>query len=232
MRPCVKNCGREAIGKCGRYCDECRSLTRRKNLKWKPTPEIDAIITEAYRTGYRQGASEFVSHKTGWPTWIVKKRALAIGIIRTEPKEPLWSAAEIKVLEEFVWMCPDRLRLKLKKVCGTSRTNTAILLKKKRLKLRVSDASGYSAHRLAGLFGVDPRGVIRRWVTFGWLKAVRRGSDRPDDAWYIEHADVYRFVLAHPEEIDLAKVDRLWFLDLVTQGKIGVRDEAAPRRAA
>ncbi len=32
-----------------------------------------------------------------------------------------------------------------------------------------------------------------------------------------------KFVLKHPDEIDLRKVEKWWFLDLVTAGRIGIR---------
>ena len=84
---------------------------------------------------------------------------------------------------------------------------------------------------MAGLFGIDSHNV-GKWIRFGWLTAEKRGTDRTavqgGDIWFIHHEQVYRFVLGHPEEIDLAKVDKLWFLDLVTRGKIGfqLRDAA------
>lgn len=226
---CVKGCGREATGKVARYCDQCRSTVRRKRKIWVPTPEIDAVIRDAWTRGHGQGCSQFVVNRIGWPKWAVCKRALAIGAYRAEPREPRWTAAEIAVVEKYAWMGEKGIQGKLKAICGTRRTATAIHLKRRRLGLRSSDISGYSAYRLAGLMGIEPKKVSHQWIKFGWLKAKRRGQERTasqgGDAWYISHDSVYRFVLEHPEEIDLARVDRLWFLDLVTRGKIGVAVE-------
>jgi hypothetical protein len=36
----------------------------------------------------------------------------------------------------------------------------------------------------------------------------------------IREKDVRRFILQHPTEIDLRKVDQLWFLDLITNGLV------------
>lgn len=38
--------------------------------------------------------------------------------------------------------------------------------------------------------------------------------------YLIHESDVYKFILARPLEFDIRKVDQLWFLDLVTEGKI------------
>jgi hypothetical protein len=231
MIACVRDCGREAVGKYARYCDQCRSVVRRKRKIWIPTPEIDALIRQAWAEGHGQGCSQFVTHRIGWPKHAVCLRALAIGAYRAEPREPRWTAEEIAVVEQYAWMGEKRIQMKLQAICGTRRTPMAIHLKRQRLGLRSGDTGGYSAYRLAGLMGIDPKKVSHQWIKFGWLKAERRGQDRTaaqgGDAWYIRHESVYRFVLEHPEEIDLGRVDRLWFLDLVTRGKIGVAVERA-----
>jgi hypothetical protein len=59
------------------------------------------------------------------------------------------------------------------------------------------------------------------------LHATRRGTDRTEaqggDSYWITHKAVRDFVLRCPDEIDLAKVEKMWFLDLVTAGRLGVR---------
>lgn len=54
------------------------------------------------------------------------------------------------------------------------------------------------------------------------LKASTRGTARGErqigDIYLIRERDVRRFVLEHPSEIDLRKVDQLWFLDRLTNG--------------
>jgi hypothetical protein len=42
------------------------------------------------------------------------------------------------------------------------------------------------------------------------------GRRHLSDPW----KDVRRFILQHPTEIDLRKVDQLWFLDLITNGLV------------
>jgi hypothetical protein len=117
----------------------------------------------------------------------------------------------------------ERIRLYLKRQCGTNRTVTAICLKRKRLRLRTRNGDGYTANSLASLFGVDSHKVLR-WIKQGWLSAHRRGTRRTElqggDSWWIPHASVYRFALEHPEEYLLRSVEQLWFLDLISGGRI------------
>jgi hypothetical protein len=225
------DCDEAPNGKYAKYCDEHRSIYRRKKARWIPTPAIDAMIVESWKSiAHGKAAALYVRERTGWPIWKVKQRAVALGVSRQRVKEKPWAEEELGILEQFAWMCPDRIRLKLK-AAGYSRTATAIVLKRKRLNL-LSNLDGYSASKLGALMGEDIHKVTR-WIKFGWLHAVRRGQDRTElqggDAWYIAHTSVYKFVLAHPEEVDLCNVEKLWFLDLATNGKIGVqeRDHAA-----
>jgi hypothetical protein len=215
-RPCADGCGRSAVGRYALYCRQCRAGHRIKPSKYTPTPEIDALIAKAWQTGHGSGAGLYVSRKTGWPVWKVKRRAVALGVARNVPKESLWSKAEMECLEEHAWMSPEGIQRKIAKLCGTTRTLVAIVLKRKRLKIAGSRSGGYTTGDLVRLFGVDRNKVLNRWIKFGWLKTDTSGAFNRAD-----HKAVYNFVLSHPEEIDLGRVDRLWFLDLVTKGKIG-----------
>jgi hypothetical protein len=49
------------------------------------------------------------------------------------------------------------------------------------------------------------------------LVAVRR---RTIHTYAIQEKDIRRFILEHPTEIDLRKIDQLWFLDLITKGLV------------
>jgi hypothetical protein len=63
---------------------------------------------------------------------------------------------------------------------------------------------------------------VTRWINAGQLKATLRGTARDErqngDIYLIREKDVRRFVLEHPSDIDLRKVDQLWFLDMLTNG--------------
>jgi len=42
---------------------------------------------------------------------------------------------------------------------------------------------------------------------------VSRGPQQNGDSYLIQEKDVRRFILEHPTDIDLRKVDQIWFLD-------------------
>jgi len=61
-------------------------------------------------------------------------------------------------------------------------------------------------------------------IKSGHLKARFRGTARGEqqngDSYLIQEKDVRYFTLEHPTDIDLRKVDQLWFLDLITNGLV------------
>jgi hypothetical protein len=65
---------------------------------------------------------------------------------------------------------------------------------------------------------------VLAWIRRGILAAERRGTNRTQrqggDIWWISDRAVRRFILRYPEEIDLARVEKIWFLDLLTGGKL------------
>lgn len=184
--------------------------------------EIDRLIRETYlrdpgartRPGIR-----ILSKRVGIPHWALKKRARELGLART--KEKPWSEPELEILARYAWMSDERLRLKLK-AAGYSRTVTGIHLKLRRMKFK-ADPEFYSATGLAQALGIDSH-VVSRWIKCGHLKAGLRGTARGEqqngDIYLIREKDIRRFILEHPMEIDLRKVDQLWFLDLITNGLV------------
>jgi hypothetical protein len=64
---------------------------------------------------------------------------------------------------------------------------------------------------------------VSRWISRSHLKAqlsgTARGEQQNGDIYLIREKAVRRFILKHPTEIDLSKVD-LWFLDLLTNGLV------------
>jgi hypothetical protein len=76
---------------------------------------------------------------------------------------------------------------------------------------------------LADALGVDVKKVLR-WIHRGILRAERRGTERlpqqGGDIWWIPDASVRKFILNFPGEIDLARVEKIWFLNLLTNGKL------------
>jgi hypothetical protein len=160
----------------------------------------------------------------------VNRRARAIGLAHT--KEAYWSQTEEWVLQRWGHLTDAAIRTKLEKA-GYKRSLTAVNLKVRRLRIK-QNLDGYSANRLAEAFGID-RHIIARWIRLGYLRAERRGTARTEaqggDMYWIRRDDVRTFILGNPEEVDLAKVEKIWFLDLITNGNLLGTGKSARTRA-
>jgi hypothetical protein len=145
------------------------------------------------------------------PQWAVNRRAVALGLAR--PKDRPWSPDEEERLDKYYWRTSVKALAK-----RLGRSVTAIRLKAKRLGLRKHE-EGYTACSLAQALGVDPHWVAAR-IQDGKLKAVHRKTERTPaqggDSWLITEEAVVAFVREYPYEIDLRKVNGLWFMDLVS----------------
>jgi hypothetical protein len=228
VRFCVCGCGRSVELPHARYAAPCRSARRRRRLKYAPTPEIDAAIRQAYDRFQKFGnrtAITTAACKIGWPKWKVNRRAIELGIARV--KESTWSQGELDILTRYGWMCDGILSERLA-AAGFHRTRTAVHLKKKRLRIS-ANGDWYSATQLAEAFGIDGHKIVH-WIQSGLLRASRRGTARTDaqhgDTFAIQHRDVREFAIAHPGEYELAKVDKAWFLELVTGRDAGAEEDA------
>src|SRR5208283_674945 len=201
--------------------DRCRAKVQSRR-KYVFTDQVDQLIREIYlihREAKNRPGIPLLAKKVGMPHWALKKRARELGLTRT--KELPWGERELEILAGYAWMSDERIRLKLK-AAGYPRTVTAIHLKLKRMRFK-HDASFYSANGLAQALGIDSHAVTR-WIKSGHLKAKLRGTARTvqqnGDIYLIHEKDVRRFILEHPSDIDLRKVDQLWFLDLITNGLV------------
>ena len=197
-----------------------RPLRARTRNKYLFTDQIDQRIREIYlnhpdartRPGIR-----LLAKQSEIPHWALKRRARELGLART--KEKPWSEPELAILSKYAWMSDERLRLKLK-AAGYARTVTGIHLKLRRMRFK-EGSEFYSASGLAQALGIDNHAVTR-WIHKGHLKARMRGTSRTElqggDIYLIHEKDVRRFILQHPTDVDLRKVDQVWFIDVLANG--------------
>lgn len=225
-------CGRErGRGRArSRLCATCRAkrYTRRPPLVF--TPEMDATIREVYASGVHGTKALLVlERRLGLDRRSIARRARRIGAATVRTKEAAWSEAEIAILSEWAWQCPERISARLG-AAGFRRTVTAVAQMRARMRLR-ADADGMTATALAEWIGHDA-GTVARWIRLGKLRAERQ-SDRPGAQYHVTDAAFRAFVVAHYEQIDLGKVERaggkLWLLDLLTNGRVGATVERARR---
>jgi hypothetical protein len=179
------------------------------NKKWRWTESMDVFLHHTYDPTL-PGRSQEIARRLKVPRWAVNRRAAALGLSR--PKDRPWSPQDEAYLEANLHRFSTKtLASKLE------RSPTAVKLKAKRLGLRKYD-EGYTASSLAQALGVDPHWVLAR-IRSGKLRASHRHTERRPqqggDSWLITDEALVEFLREHPYDIDLRKVDSLWFMDLI-----------------
>ena len=121
------------------------------------------------------------------------------------------------ILKKHARHCEEVIQRHLK-AAGYKRTAIAIVLKRRRLRLTSTNLNGYSATGLAMCLGVDGKFVLRA-IKDGLLKASKRQTKRTQqqggDIYWIKENAVKEFIRDNVARIDLAKVDKFWFVDLM-----------------
>lgn len=178
--------------------------------KWFLNDIADGLLRRLYDPTVR-GRSQEIAARLKVPRWAVNRRAAALGL--TRPKDRPWSVEDEAYVEaSFHHTSVKTLARKL------GRSPTDVQLKAKRQGLRKYD-EGYTALSLAEALGVDPHWVLAR-IRSGKLRASRRHTERTPqqggDSWLITDEAVIDLLREHPYDIDLRKVDNLWFIDLIT----------------
>jgi hypothetical protein len=177
--------------------------------KWTWNDAEDAFLRRMYDSAIR-GRSQEIANRLGRPRWVVNRRAVALGLSR--PKDRPWSHEDRDYLEANYHRSAIKVMAK-----RLQRSPTAIKLKAKRLGLRKYD-EGYTASSLAEALGVDPHWVLSRIRTGKLRAAPRRTERKPEqggDSWLITDDALLDFLREHSYDIDLHKVDSLWFMDLI-----------------
>lgn len=199
--------------------------------KYQSTPKIDKALTKIYqRPAARFGGHNFrdkgkgvkaYAAEIGWPHWVLVKRAQELGIARVKEKQ--WTKPELEALDELAHFTPAHI-WRLFKLRGFKRSEASIAcMRKKRGCFKA--APWYSSNSLATLMGVDQHMVADRWIPLG-LQFIRKHTKRKTttrqhgDVKLFHQKELRRFFVQHPEEIDLLKVDKFWFLEMITAGKI------------
>jgi hypothetical protein len=186
------------------------------------TPYLHERIKRLYL--YKRGCSGAVrefSESVGMPRWKISRYALEQGWTSKQPKEPNWSETELAVMERNAHHCPGVIQRKLK-AAGFQRSVVGIVLKRRRMRM-LQNLEGMSATQLALCLGEDIHFVTRN-IRLGELKAQRRQTERTPqqggDTYLIREKHIREFILNNLNTIDLRKVDKYWFVDLLTNGGI------------
>ena len=214
-----------------KYCLTCRAARRRRaNLKHVWRPEYDEYLKKHYFGGLNRRFQVLnrMIRETGLPRWYIKKRAAHLGLTMQQDKRP-WTAAEEETIERFVGKVSAlTIAKKLK------RTEASVVLKIKRMGVSRRVRNGYTMRDMEECLGEDHH-KIQQWIANGWLRDRMQGTRRHDgngrDIHRLREKDILDFIRRHPEELNLGKVDQIWFLDLVLLKGRGIGEEAPARRA-
>lgn len=187
---------------------------QRRREPWTTNEHIDAAIRRAYGQKPSRGDITKLAHAVMRPRWWVTKRAQQLGICPPRFKPLEWSPEEREIIAAKATNSPKSIR-KFLQSRGYDRTETAILVQLKRMGMsRVDDNPDlYSCRSLAELMGVDQH-TVGRWIEKGWLRATRTGTGRTV-SWNIHRKHVRTFVIENVAAVDIRKVDKWWFVDML-----------------
>lgn len=199
------------------YAVGIRSQVRNKRRRWENSEAIDEAIRRVYQSTPKSNQVNELAKRLRRPRWWVSKRARCLGLVTPRFKEPVWTDAEIDLIEAHAHKSLAVIQRILKKQ-GYQRTETAICLKLKRLGTDTHDPDHYTACQLATMMGVDSR-TVTGWIHKYDLPAKRRGTKRTQeqggDMWWISRRTLRRWIGQNAHAVDLRKVDKYWFIDLM-----------------
>lgn len=192
-----------------------------RRTKIDPPHGFDDALRAFYQggDGKKRGECNAFADKWGLPRWWVTKRATAFGLVMPHRKEPDWTAAEVSLMSKVPLHDPDRCATIFREH-GFRRSPTSIMVKAKRLSLsRRATREEMSATKVAKFLGVDGK-TVTRWILEWGLPAKKRDDRRlaqqGGSSWDIKPADLRRFVIDHLEHVDLRKVDKFAFVQLIS----------------
>lgn len=191
-----------------------------KPIKWPITSEIHEAIVRVYQCDTGDGQVRELARRFGYPRWKITRYAIQCGLIAKQKKEPDWTERELRILEHAAHRSPMIIQRRLLKA-GYRRSEKGIILKRKRMRF-LKNLEGMSATSLAQCLGVDNHFVTRA-IHGGRLKATMRGTKRTEkqggDTYYIKDNDIRTYILSWLGEIDIRKIDKWWFCDLLASGR-------------
>ncbi len=189
----------------------------KKPSRFLITPEIHEAIVRVYQCGTGNGQVRALAERFNYPRWKISRYAIQAGLIAKQKKEPDWNEREIHILELNAHRCPEVIQRKLKMV-GFTRSVTGIVVKRKRERM-LKNLEGMSAREFSHCLGVDDHFVIKA-IKAGRLKAEQRGTKRTEaqggDIYFIKDKAIKEYILNWINEIDIRKVAKYWFVDLLT----------------
>jgi hypothetical protein len=183
------------------------------------TPDMDKEVLYTYAINTDSSPRVInLAKKFNMPRWAIYQRALKIEAIQACRQKRPWKDEEVNILEKYARCEPQTIRKKLAKA-GCERSIASIVLKRKRMRF-LSNLKGMSACLCAEFLGVDLHWVLNH-IDTGSLKAQVIRRDREGKAnYFIREKDLRKFIIFNPGLIDLRKVEKYYFIELVANGAI------------
>lgn len=194
------------------------------------TPQDDDLIRQCFQA--KQGEVDNVlrqclPHHT---TDALFRRAAELGLVKYR-QHTRWTQAEIDMLESVAHRCVRHIQKRLDRVSppGVRRTRCAILgyITKNRVR---TNLDGLNHTELADALGVT-RDTLHRYREDGLIYGRRKESQNPiarhntsaakaktfhdHQQWYYTNANIRRFIAQNPAILDLGRVAKEWFIDLL-----------------
>lgn len=197
---------------CSKECQYQGRIGKPVSVKWPITPEIHEQIVRVYKRDTGNGQVMALARKIGYPRWKISRHATSQGLIARQKKEPHWSEEEVAILERNAHHPPAYIQKKLK-AHGYHRTETGIHIKRKHMRF-LRNLNGQSASSLAECLGMDAHKILSA-INRGQLKATRRQTKPGRGVYYITDKHARNYIIENLNEIDIRKVDKYWFVDLL-----------------
>jgi hypothetical protein len=183
------------------------------------TPEMDKELLHTYSINTDNKPRLInLARKFKMPRWALYQRALKIGAVKSAHQKRPWEDDEVRILEKYARYEPLTIKKRLEKA-GYHRSIASIVLKRKRMRL-LSNLEGVSACMCAEFLGVDLHWVLN-YIRQGLLKAEMIRQDREGKAnYFIREKDLRKFIVNNPDLVDLRKVEKYYFIELVANGGV------------
>jgi hypothetical protein len=200
-------------------CKNCRCRGMRRIFTW--TAALDQSLIDAYQTAATvkqlHVSLKRVIQQTGFTRQVVLKRAQKLGIASQHRR---WSEIEKQYLLDHAG---DMTAFEMARVLHRGVDTTHVMLQKLHRSARLS--YGYTRKDVRELLGVSEK-KVNYWIERGWLYFDANGR--------MSETRVRTFLIRHPDEYSLRRVDEYWFKSLLFPKAVGnqVRRQIGTKEAA
>ncbi len=180
---------------------------------------IDDILREEWSrmSGKKRGEISALAMRLNVPRHWLSAQARRLGLAMPHKKEPRWTAPETELLKRVPLHDVDKCS-RIFREHGFARSPMSIRVRAQRLQLSRRYNETLSATRIAKILGVDGKTVTRE-ILQGNLTATKRQTERlaqqGGDPWSVERADLRRYILDQLGHIDLRKVEKFAFVEIL-----------------